>query len=218
MAVIPGRLIARGTADEGDRPRPVPARDRDRVQPERAAWWFSPRAATAGWSIVKQAQAVSGVTKVHAVIGGFHLAPYKEDYVRPVVAASKRSTSITSYRCTARASRSTKSPGPKCRPSSCARSPGHGSSSAEIAELAALAQGAAAGEATRASRRLNQRRKFRQRHTCADLSSRPAPPSSDALSAGVIAAKAAIPRETPFPRAQRVMSPWLTSTLEALIV
>ena len=31
---------------------------------------------------IKQAQAASGVTKVHAVIGGFHLAPYKEDYVR----------------------------------------------------------------------------------------------------------------------------------------
>ena len=30
---------------------------------------------------VKQAQAASGVGKVHAVIGGFHLAPYKEDYV-----------------------------------------------------------------------------------------------------------------------------------------
>jgi 7,8-dihydropterin-6-yl-methyl-4-(beta-D-ribofuranosyl)aminobenzene 5'-phosphate synthase len=34
---------------------------------------------------IKQAQAVSGVTKVHAVIGGFHLAPYKEDYVRETV-------------------------------------------------------------------------------------------------------------------------------------
>ena len=40
-------------------------------------------------NIVKQAQAVSGVTKVHAVIGGFHLAPYKEDYVRQVVAGLK---------------------------------------------------------------------------------------------------------------------------------
>jgi 7,8-dihydropterin-6-yl-methyl-4-(beta-D-ribofuranosyl)aminobenzene 5'-phosphate synthase len=36
---------------------------------------------------VKQAQAASGVTKVHAVIGGFHLAPYKEDYVRRTIAA-----------------------------------------------------------------------------------------------------------------------------------
>jgi 7,8-dihydropterin-6-yl-methyl-4-(beta-D-ribofuranosyl)aminobenzene 5'-phosphate synthase len=38
---------------------------------------------------VKQAQAASGVSKVHAVIGGFHLAPYKEDYVRDTVAALK---------------------------------------------------------------------------------------------------------------------------------
>jgi len=38
---------------------------------------------------VKQAQAVSGVKKIHAVIGGFHLAPYNEDYVRDTVAALK---------------------------------------------------------------------------------------------------------------------------------
>ena len=38
---------------------------------------------------VKQAQAASGVKKIHAVIGGFHLAPYKEDYVRDTVAALK---------------------------------------------------------------------------------------------------------------------------------
>jgi 7,8-dihydropterin-6-yl-methyl-4-(beta-D-ribofuranosyl)aminobenzene 5'-phosphate synthase len=36
---------------------------------------------------VRQAQAVSGVEKVHAVIGGFHLVPYKEDYVRETVKA-----------------------------------------------------------------------------------------------------------------------------------
>ena len=36
---------------------------------------------------IKQAQAASGVTKVHAVIGGFHLAPYNEDYVRQTIAA-----------------------------------------------------------------------------------------------------------------------------------
>jgi 7,8-dihydropterin-6-yl-methyl-4-(beta-D-ribofuranosyl)aminobenzene 5'-phosphate synthase len=36
---------------------------------------------------VKQAQAVSGVSKVHAVIGGFHLAPHKEDYVRETIAS-----------------------------------------------------------------------------------------------------------------------------------
>ncbi|MCI4680805.1 MBL fold metallo-hydrolase [Rhodoblastus acidophilus] len=38
---------------------------------------------------VKQAQAVSGIMKVHAVIGGYHLAPYKEDYVRQTIAALK---------------------------------------------------------------------------------------------------------------------------------
>jgi 7,8-dihydropterin-6-yl-methyl-4-(beta-D-ribofuranosyl)aminobenzene 5'-phosphate synthase len=31
---------------------------------------------------IKQAQAASGIGKVHAVIGGFHLAPYKQDYLR----------------------------------------------------------------------------------------------------------------------------------------
>ncbi len=39
---------------------------------------------------IKQAQAASGVTKVHAVIGGFHLAPYKEDYVRETIAELKK--------------------------------------------------------------------------------------------------------------------------------
>lgn len=34
---------------------------------------------------IKQAQAASGVRKIHAVIGGFHLAPYKEDYVRETI-------------------------------------------------------------------------------------------------------------------------------------
>lgn len=38
---------------------------------------------------IKQAQAASGINKVHAVIGGFHLAPYKEDYVRDTIAALK---------------------------------------------------------------------------------------------------------------------------------
>ncbi len=36
---------------------------------------------------IKQAQEASGVTKVHAVIGGFHLAPFTEDYVRQTIAA-----------------------------------------------------------------------------------------------------------------------------------
>jgi 7,8-dihydropterin-6-yl-methyl-4-(beta-D-ribofuranosyl)aminobenzene 5'-phosphate synthase len=38
---------------------------------------------------IKQAQAASGVRKVHAVIGGFHLAPFAEDYVRQTIAALK---------------------------------------------------------------------------------------------------------------------------------
>jgi 7,8-dihydropterin-6-yl-methyl-4-(beta-D-ribofuranosyl)aminobenzene 5'-phosphate synthase len=38
---------------------------------------------------VRQAQAASGIAKVHAVIGGFHLAPYKEDYVRQTIGALK---------------------------------------------------------------------------------------------------------------------------------
>ena len=36
---------------------------------------------------IRQAQAASGVEKVHAVIGGFHLVPYKEAYVRETVRA-----------------------------------------------------------------------------------------------------------------------------------
>jgi 7,8-dihydropterin-6-yl-methyl-4-(beta-D-ribofuranosyl)aminobenzene 5'-phosphate synthase len=38
---------------------------------------------------IKQAQIASGVTKVHAIIGGFHLAPYAEDYVRQTITALK---------------------------------------------------------------------------------------------------------------------------------
>jgi 7,8-dihydropterin-6-yl-methyl-4-(beta-D-ribofuranosyl)aminobenzene 5'-phosphate synthase len=38
---------------------------------------------------IRQAQTASGVKKVHAVIGGFHLAPYKEDYVRETITALK---------------------------------------------------------------------------------------------------------------------------------
>ena len=40
-------------------------------------------------NIVRRAQEVSGVRKVHAVMGGFHLAPFKEDYLRQVVAELK---------------------------------------------------------------------------------------------------------------------------------
>lgn len=38
---------------------------------------------------VKRAIAVSGVKKVHAVMGGFHLAPHNDEYVRQTVAALK---------------------------------------------------------------------------------------------------------------------------------
>ncbi|WP_378947228.1 MBL fold metallo-hydrolase [Mesorhizobium sp. ANAO-SY3R2] len=38
---------------------------------------------------IKQAQLASGISKVHAVIGGFHLAPYKEEYVRETIATLK---------------------------------------------------------------------------------------------------------------------------------
>jgi 7,8-dihydropterin-6-yl-methyl-4-(beta-D-ribofuranosyl)aminobenzene 5'-phosphate synthase len=38
---------------------------------------------------VKAAQAAAGIQKVHAVLGGFHLAPHKEDYVRETVMALK---------------------------------------------------------------------------------------------------------------------------------
>jgi 7,8-dihydropterin-6-yl-methyl-4-(beta-D-ribofuranosyl)aminobenzene 5'-phosphate synthase len=41
-------------------------------------------------NIVRQAQTVSGVSKIHAIIGGFHLAPFKDDYVREVVSAIKQ--------------------------------------------------------------------------------------------------------------------------------
>ena len=36
---------------------------------------------------IKQAQAASGAEKIYAVIGGFHLAPYQEDYIRDTVKA-----------------------------------------------------------------------------------------------------------------------------------
>jgi 7,8-dihydropterin-6-yl-methyl-4-(beta-D-ribofuranosyl)aminobenzene 5'-phosphate synthase len=40
-------------------------------------------------NIIKRAQATSGVARVHAVMGGFHLAPFKEDYVRQTIAGLK---------------------------------------------------------------------------------------------------------------------------------
>jgi 7,8-dihydropterin-6-yl-methyl-4-(beta-D-ribofuranosyl)aminobenzene 5'-phosphate synthase len=38
---------------------------------------------------INQAQAASGIAKVYAVIGGVHLAPYPDDYVRQTIAALK---------------------------------------------------------------------------------------------------------------------------------
>jgi 7,8-dihydropterin-6-yl-methyl-4-(beta-D-ribofuranosyl)aminobenzene 5'-phosphate synthase len=38
---------------------------------------------------VKRAVDISGIKKVHAVVGGFHLAPHKEEYVRETLAALK---------------------------------------------------------------------------------------------------------------------------------
>ena len=40
-------------------------------------------------NIVERARTASGVKKVHAVMGGFHLAPFKEDYVRQTIAGLK---------------------------------------------------------------------------------------------------------------------------------
>jgi 7,8-dihydropterin-6-yl-methyl-4-(beta-D-ribofuranosyl)aminobenzene 5'-phosphate synthase len=39
---------------------------------------------------VRQAQAVSGIQKVHAVVGGFHLGPAQKDYLTQVVAEVKK--------------------------------------------------------------------------------------------------------------------------------
>ena len=81
-------------------------------------------------NIVKQAQAASGVTKVHAVLGGFHLAPYKEDYVRQVVAGLKEidpdyvDPDALHGRAVLR-DRQGRDAGASC----CARSPGRGSCS-----------------------------------------------------------------------------------------
>ena len=38
---------------------------------------------------VRQAQEVSGVEKVHAIIGGFHLAPYPPEYLAETISALK---------------------------------------------------------------------------------------------------------------------------------
>lgn len=53
-------------------------------------------------NIVQQAQAVTGIQKVHAVMGGFHLAPFPEDYVRNVVGSLKEldPTYVVPMHCT----------------------------------------------------------------------------------------------------------------------
>jgi 7,8-dihydropterin-6-yl-methyl-4-(beta-D-ribofuranosyl)aminobenzene 5'-phosphate synthase len=38
---------------------------------------------------VEKAQAASGINKIHAVIGGFHLAPYQQDYLQQTIATLK---------------------------------------------------------------------------------------------------------------------------------
>jgi 7,8-dihydropterin-6-yl-methyl-4-(beta-D-ribofuranosyl)aminobenzene 5'-phosphate synthase len=40
-------------------------------------------------NVIEQARAASGIEKIHALIGGFHLAPYQDDYVQRTVAALK---------------------------------------------------------------------------------------------------------------------------------
>jgi len=39
---------------------------------------------------VRQAQEVSGIQKVHAIVGGFHLGPAPPDYLKQVVAEIKK--------------------------------------------------------------------------------------------------------------------------------
>ena len=39
---------------------------------------------------VRQAQEVSGIQKVHAIVGGFHLGPAPADYLKQVVAEIKK--------------------------------------------------------------------------------------------------------------------------------
>jgi hypothetical protein len=46
--------------------------------------------AAGGINTIKQAQAASGIQKVHAVIGGFHIVPpLTDEYIREVIAAFK---------------------------------------------------------------------------------------------------------------------------------
>ena len=68
---------------------------------------------------IKQAQAASGVTKVHAVISGSTLLPTRRRMCARPSRRSKRWTSITSSRCTARARCFTNARRLKCQPDYC---------------------------------------------------------------------------------------------------
>ena len=50
---------------------------------------------------IKQAMAVSGVSKLHAVIGGFHLVTAPQEYIEHTVTDSTRSSPMWSSRCIA---------------------------------------------------------------------------------------------------------------------
>jgi 7,8-dihydropterin-6-yl-methyl-4-(beta-D-ribofuranosyl)aminobenzene 5'-phosphate synthase len=39
---------------------------------------------------VRQAQEVSGIQKVHAIVGGFHLGPAPADYIKQVIAEIRK--------------------------------------------------------------------------------------------------------------------------------
>ena len=54
---------------------------------------------------VRQAQQASGVKKVHAIIGGFHLAPYPPEYLAETLSAIRETAPIISCRCIAPANR-----------------------------------------------------------------------------------------------------------------
>ena len=68
---------------------------------------------------IKQAQAASGVRKVYAVIGGFHLAPFAEDYVRQTIAALKETDIDYVIPLIVLARSFTNLQRPKCQPSFC---------------------------------------------------------------------------------------------------
>jgi 7,8-dihydropterin-6-yl-methyl-4-(beta-D-ribofuranosyl)aminobenzene 5'-phosphate synthase len=53
---------------------------------------------------VRHVQKISGVEKVHAIVGGFHLAPAPDEIVARRSAPSRRSIPITSFPPTAPAS------------------------------------------------------------------------------------------------------------------